>query len=280
MGRFFSALAYYVSFRFLRNSERIRRAAERTFTESPEGIRAGFQIHRDQLAKDYRNIEEAVALIETVIADHEAALKALKEEEPRIRARMNGAVDAAAEALAKAKAAGAAQPEQDPEYLKAKAAFARYEQDLARNTQEQSRKSELLAQQKQSIQSHERRLTELGARLQALSAEEAEAVAAFVTSEQIIQLNHRLQHATNSLETSPVDAIREAVRRKEAQARVSERITGTDSRTQDAEFEARGKAAASGDTFAALVNARAADHASRDGASPAPETEETRPRIA
>jgi hypothetical protein len=270
MGRFFAALRYFFTLSFLRRSEDIRRAAEEQFTGSPAGIRAGFAVHRDKLADDYRETEAAVSQVEMILSDTEDRLKRLVTEEESLKARKNGAVAAAAAAMARAKAAGAADPAKDQEVLDAEAAYARFDEQLRENQQGQQDARALLAAQRPAMDDHLRRLTAMKAELDRLPLQEAEAVARFVSTQKILELNHRLMNAQNALDASPVAAILESVRRQEAQAQLSQRMVGADARVQDAKYEALGRDSAATDTFAALVAARVAEQdAGKSEAAPA-----------
>jgi chromosome segregation ATPase len=264
MGRFFAAIRRWFNFFFLRRSEDVRRSADGQFTGSVDGIRAAYAIDRDRLAKDFRGLQEAVAQVLTVVEDKKIRLERLETEEKDLQTQLNGAIRAAEQAEATG---------DTDAYQKAQAAYARYKARLTEIDGQQERLTADVSQLETSIQSHMNRLTEFQARLEALPAEEAETVADFVSAKQIIELNNRLMNASDSLKEGPTATVREQVRQMSSQARITEKLAGTDVRLQDQEYAQLGKEMEGSDSLEAVLRARKAQ---REAAGvPLPEAETT-----
>jgi chromosome segregation ATPase len=264
MGRFFAAIRRWFEFFFLRRSEDVRRSADGQFTGSVEGIRAAYAIDRDRLAKDFRGLQEAVAQVLTVVEDKKIRLERLDAEEKDLQVQVNGAIRAAEQAQATADNAS---------YEKAQAAYTRYKARLTEIDGQQESLTTDVAGLEKSIQTHMSRLTEFQARLEALPQEEAETVADFVSARQIIELNNRLMNASDSLREGPTATVREQVRQMSSQARITEKLAGTDVRLQDQEYATLGHALEGSDSLEAVLRARKAQRAAASGVTEAPAAE-------
>lgn len=261
MGRFFASIRRWFDFFFLRRSEDVRRSADGQFTGSVEGIRAAYAIDRDRLAKDFRGLQEAVAQVLQVSEDKKIRLERLDAEEKDLQAQLNGAIRAAEQAQATGDTAG---------YEKAQAAYTRYKTRLTDIDASQEQLTAEVAALEKSIQTHMGRLTEFQARLEALPQEEAETVADFVSAKQIIELNNRLMNASDSLKEGPTATVREQVRQMSSQARITEKLAGTDVKLQDQEYATLGKQMEGEDSLEAVLRARKAQRAAAEG-TPLPE---------
>ena len=261
MGRFFAAIRRWFDFFFLRRSEDVRRSADGQFTGSVEGIRAAYAIDRDRLAKDFRGLQEAVAQVLQVSEDKKIRLERLDAEEKDLQNQLNGAIRAAEQAQASGDTAA---------YEKAQAAYSRYKTRLTDIDSTQEQLHAEVAGLEKSIQTHMGRLTEFQARLEALPQEEAETVADFVSAKQIIELNNRLMNASDSLKEGPTATVREQVRQMSSQARITEKLAGTDVKLQDQEYASLGKEMAGEDSLEAVLKARKAQRDAAEGV-PLPE---------
>ena len=265
MGRLIAAIRRFFNFFFLRRSEDVRRAADEQFTGSVEGIRAAYAVDRDRLAKDFRGLQEAVAQVLTVVEDKKIRLERLDTEERDLQTQLNGAIRAAEQAQAANDTA---------EYEKASAAYARYKARVTEIDESQARLAAEVTQLESSIGTHMSRLTELQSRLEALPAEEAETVAEFVSARQIIELNNRLMNAADSLKEGPTATVREQVRQMSAQARITEKLAGTDVHLQDRQYAELGREMEGADSLEAVLRARRAQReAAERGEVPAAEAE-------
>jgi len=256
MGRFFASIRRWFDFFFLRRSEDVRRSADGQFSGSVEGIRAAYAIDRDRLAKDFRGLQEAVAQVLQVSEDKKIRLERLDAEEKDLQNQLNGAIRAAEQAQATGDTAS---------YEKAQAAYSRYKARLTEVDGTQEQLTAEVAGLEKSIQTHMGRLTEFQARLEALPQEEAETVADFVSAKQIIELNNRLMNASDSLKEGPTATVREQVRQMSSQARITEKLAGTDVKLQDQEYATLGKQLEGEDSLEAVLKARKAQRAAAEG---------------
>jgi chromosome segregation ATPase len=265
MGRLLAAIRRFFNFFFLRRSEDVRRAADEQFTGSVEGIRAAYSVDRDRLAKDFRGLQEAVAQVLTVVEDKRIRLTRLDEEEKQLQTQLNGAIRGAEQAQESRQAA---------EFDAAKAAYSRYKTRLTEIDESQGRLDTEITQLESSIGTHMGRLTELQHRLERLPAEEAETIAEFVSARQIIELNNRLMNAADSLKEGPTATVREQVRGMAAQARITEKLAGTDVKLQDRQYADLGREMEGADSLEAVLRARKAQRAAAEGGEPeTPEAE-------
>jgi chromosome segregation ATPase len=276
MGRLLAAIQRFINFFFLRRSEDVRNAADRQFTGSVDGIRAAYAIDRDQLAKDFRGLQEAVAQVLTVAEDKKLRLARLGEEEKELQSQLNGAIRAAEQAQGSGDTA---------EFDKAKAAYSRYRARLSEIDSTEARLAAEVTQIEGSMTTHMTRLTELQARLERLPQEEAETVAEFVSARQIIELNNRLMNAQDSLKEGPARTVREQVRNMSSLARITEKLAGTDVRLQDQQYASLGRELEGEDSLEAVLRARRAQREGGGAAEPAEKEAEAsaeqseRPRI-
>lgn len=250
MGRFFAALLRFFTFGLLRSSEDIRNAANAKFTDSAAGIRAGFQIERDQRAKEMVELEGAVADILTIHEQRKTKLSKLDEEEQRLEQQAAGALE-----LRKRSAEGSA------DFVRADAACVRYDARLDEITKEHARLVDEVALDENKMNQYMARLTDMKAELEHLREEGAETEADFIISKKRIEIDNRLMNALNSTHEGPVNAIRERVQSLRSQAMVTEKLSGTDSRIQDAEFARAGRDASAADSLEARLAARKAQRA-------------------
>jgi chromosome segregation ATPase len=264
MGRLIAAIRRFFNFFFLRRSEDVRRAADEQFTGSVEGIRAAYAVDRDRVAKDFRGLQEAVAQVLTVVEDKRIRLTRLEEEEQQLQTQLNGSIRAAEQA----QASGAT-----TEFEAAKAAYTRYKTRLTEIDESQTLLDAEVAQLETSIGTHMGRLTELQAQLERLPAEEAETIADFVSAKQIIELNNRLMNAADSLKEGPTATVREQVRSMAAQARITEKLAGTDVRLQDRQYADLGREMEGADSLEAVLRARKAQRDADRGEAEEPTAE-------
>jgi phage shock protein A len=154
------------------------------------------------------------------------------------------------------------------EMQKHKAAFERFQGRIKQIEVRQGELTEDVKVQEDRMHGFERQLTTLQAEIQNLPSQKAQAMADFVSNQKIIDLNRRLQGVQASLDRGPLDAVLQANRELAAKARVSERLAGTDVRSQDAEYAAAGRSASVDDDFGAMLAARKAEREAKTGSTP------------
>jgi len=95
-------------------------------------------------------------------------------------------------------------------------------------------------------------MAKLQAEIQHLPVQKAQAMADFVSNQKVIELNRCLQGLQASSDRGPLDAVLQANRALAAKARVSERLSGTDVRAQDAEYTDAERSSSIDDEFSSI----------------------------
>jgi hypothetical protein len=264
----FRAFWRLVTFYGLRKQLGLVRAADRMFTGSTEGIGDAFDLHRDQLVRRYNDLFEAFGQLETVLEEKRLESEALAKELRDLVVKRDGALTM----YERAEQGGDAEDQQ-----KHKAAFERFQ---SRIKQIEIREEELIADvksQEERMRGFERQITSLQAEIQNLPVQKAQAIADFVSNQKVIDLNRRLQGMQASIDRGPLDAVLQANRELAAKARVSERLSGTDVRAQDAEYADAGRTSSVNEEFGAMLAARKAEREAKTG-TPTRQTEDV-PKI-
>jgi chromosome segregation ATPase len=255
----FRALWRFITFYGLRKQLGLVRAADRMFTGSTEGIADAFDLHRDQLIRRYEDLFSAFGQLETVLEEKRLESEALAKELRELGVKRDGALTM----YERAEHAG-----DDEEKQKHKAAFERFQGRIKQIQVRQGELTDDVKVQEERMRGFERQLTSLQAEIQNLPAQKAHAVADFVSNQKIIDLNRRLQGLQASIDRGPLDAVLQANRELAAKARVSERLSGTDVRAQDAEYAAAGRSSSVDDDFSAMLAARKAEREAKTGTPP------------
>lgn len=241
-----SQVLRFLTFYKWRKSLAIKRAADNQFTGSAQGVRDAFDLEARKLQRDYETLMGAVSEVEGILISREDELKRLNENETELLQMREGA-------LAKFES-----ETNEGEKSKHQAAFERFDSEIAKIDERQAILDGQIAETRKAMQVHMLNLTRLqDARLK-LPEEKASAVADFVSSEQIIKLNERLQGLTNSLDSGPLEAVRKATRDMAAKARISSKLAGTDVAVQDEGYKLAGRGAGAKDRMSAMLAERAA----------------------
>ena len=151
---------------------------------------------------------------------------------------------------------------------KHKAAFERFQGRVKQIEVRQGELTDDVKAQEERMLGFERQITSLQAEIQNLPAQKAQAMADFVSNQKVIELNRRLQGLQASIDRGPLDAVLQANRELAARARVSERLSGTDVRAQDAEYAEAGRSSSVDDDFGAMLAARKAEREAQTGITP------------
>ncbi len=267
--RFLSAVGYYGSLKFLWGSERIRQAADETFTSSAEAIGMAFDIQQDADVKSFQTLRNGVGKVELILEEKRETLGELNAEEQKLLTRREGI----ATAIEHAEAAGNA-----ADLTEAKAAWDRNEARLKQIDEQQEQIEGIISTQEKSLAGHFATLTKLQARIQSMSAEKAEAVAEFVSLNALNELEDQLNGIKVSMESGPLNAVQKKIKDLRGQARVNNKLRGADVNVQDAKFDDLGAMATSSQSLDAFMAARKAKKAAETGSTEPAEKAE-RPKI-
>ena len=243
------ALWRFITFYRLRKALGLARAANKQFTGSTSGIRDAFDLEVNQKVQEYKQLESAVAEVETVIEDKRLQLERLNSEEKELLKKREGALALAEKAQVEGN---------NDAFAQHQAAFTRFQSRINEVEERQTSLSEQIKQYEDSMKKYMLQLTKMQAYIQSLPAKKAEAIADFVSAQRIIELNHRLMGIKTSFEEGPVSLVLEENRRLTAQARVSEKMAGTSVELQDAMYADAGRSSESGDVFTKMLAARKA----------------------
>jgi len=243
------AMWRFITFYRLRKALGLVRAANRQFTGSTSGIRDAFDLEMNDKVREYKQLESAVAEVENVVEDKRLQLERLNNEEKDLIRKREGSL-----ALAEK-----AQVEGNNEaFTQHRAAFDRFQNRVHEIEDRQKTLAEQIKQYEDSMKKYMLQLTKMQAYVQSLPAKKAEAMADFVSAQRIIELNHRLMGIKTSYEEGPVSLVLEENRRLTAQARVSEKMAGTNVELQDTMYADAGRSSESGDVFTRMLAARKA----------------------
>lgn len=243
------ALWRFITFYRVRKALGLVRAANEQFTGSTSGIRDAFDIEVNQKVQEYKQLETAVAEVENVIETKRLELERLNNEERELLKKREGALALAEKAQVEGN---------NDAFVQHQAAFTRFQ---SRINEIEERQKSLTAQTKQyedSMKKYMLQLTKMQAYIQALPTKKAEAMADFVSAKRMIELNHRLMGIKTSFEDGPVSLVLEENRKLTAQARVSEKMAGTNVEVQDTIYADAGRSSEGGDVFARMLAARKA----------------------
>lgn len=248
----------------------IIKAADEQFTGSVDGISAAFDIQRDTMVKRYEGLRDAIAEVEAVLEDKRQRLHELNQEEEELLGKREGALSMAEEA----QNAG-----DEKELERHTSAFERFQVRIDEIEETQARLRQEIEADGQRMDKFMLQLTEFQAEIEALPQQKAEAVADFVSAKQIIELNDRLQGLETSIDRGPISAVMEANKRLTAKARISEKLSKTDVKMQDREYERMGRQSTARSKMQEMLAARKKEKEQKEG-TPADKVEEAdRPKI-
>lgn len=269
MWRLLKAIGRFFSFAWLRGSERVREAADNQFTGSAQGISDAFEIQRDKWVNDYQELRKAVAEVEMVTESNRDRLTALNKEEEEMIRRRDGALALADQAK---------EANDTDAYNRHAAAFERYDSRIAEIDAKQAELEGEVKEQEEAMKKYMFRLTEFQAEIQRLPQQKAEAIADFVSSQKIKELNDRLLNVQSSMDRGPIDTVLNRVKQLKAEAKISEKLAGTDVALQDEEYARQGREAGARSRLDQILAARKAEREAKTGAADPTVTRE-RPQI-
>lgn len=266
---FFSALWRFFTFYRWRKALGFIRAADAQFTGSAQGISDAFDLHHDQLVKQYNALEDSVAQVEVVLEDNRTALDSLNKEEAHLIEQSEGAL-----------ALGEKEPGQIESH---RAAYNRYQARIATIETEQAQLEASIREDSGTVDELLLQLADLDAEIQKLPADKAKEIAKFISSNAKISIRNRLRNLQTSIDRGPLDAVLKANRELTAKSNVASKVMGTDARLQDKKYEVAGRQSVSNSAFDQLLAARKAEREAKTGVKTTPvtvsEAGDGRPRI-
>lgn len=230
--RFWQAIKRLITFKFLYESKRIDERAEAMFTRSADGIKAGFDLTKEQWVQQYRDLRDAIANLIELQEQRQIKLENSHKEEEQLIEKRDGALTLYEKAQTE---------KNEEETKKHEAAFSRFHARIQELDKLQDELVKEIAEKGKELANYKLRLTDFQARIQKLEEEKQEAIADFVSSKKTIELNERLAGIATSLETGPLEAIQKARNELKARANLSSELAGTDVAFQDLQYQKTGR---------------------------------------
>jgi len=220
----------------------------------------------------YKGLRNAISDVEAVLEDKRQRLEDLNREEEDLLSKREGA-------LAMAEKAKEANDQKG--YEQHAHAFERFQTRIDEIEQTQARLGTEVAEASNSMDKYMIQLQDFQAEIERMPNQKAEAIADFVTSKQIVELNDRLHGLETSIDRGPIAAVLEANKRLTAQARISEKLSKVDVRLQDKEYEKVGRVSTARSKMDQMLAARKLEKEQKTGETEKkPEkVEDDRPKI-
>jgi len=265
------AIFRYFRFWNWKKARGIIKAADEQFTGSVDGISAAFEIQRDKMVSQYTGLRDAISEVEAVLEDKRARLEELNKEEEELLGKREGAL---------AKAEEAQEAGDTAAYEKHAHAFERFQARVDEIEQLQARLNQEVQDSSGIMQKYMLQLQDFQAEIEKMPQEKAEAIADFVSSQKIIELNDRLQGLETSMDRGPISAVLEANKKLTAKARISEKLSKADVRLQDKEYERAGRESTARSKMDQMLAARKLEKDKKTGATKTKvKSEDDRPKI-
>jgi chromosome segregation ATPase len=264
---FFQSLWRFATFYQFRKAMGLARAADAQFTSSAAGISDAFDIHKEQLIKEYKEFLNALSEVETAVEQKRNRLEQIKKQKKNSEHALEGALSL----YEQAQAAGNKQQddaEKDGNEFRAEVnKFAEQETSITAD----------IADQEGRLHTLEGRLSSMQAEIAKLTGEKADAISDFVSNKSLVEASERLMGLRSRMDEGPLDAVRKANQELAAKARVSSRLAGTDAQDKRDKYLKAGETSTASTDFQKMLAARKAEKEQATGA--APPTTEDRPKI-
>jgi len=265
------AIFRYLRFWNWKKARGIIKAADEQFTGSVDGIDAAFDIQKDKMVTQFHGLRDAISEVEAVLEDKRSRLEDLNIEEEDLLDKREGAL---------AKAETAKEADEMKAYEKHASAFERFHVRIDEIEQTQERLNEEIKTNSESMDKYLLQLQDFQAEIERMPQQKAEAIADFVSSKKIIELNDRLQGLESSMDKGPISAVLEANKKLTAKARISDKLAKADVRLQDKEYEKAGRESTARSKMDAMLAARKLEKDKKAGAPEEKVTEtDDRPKI-
>lgn len=254
----FRAILRYFRFWNWKKARGIIKAADEQFTGSVDGISAAFDIQKDKMVTQFHGLRDAIAEVEAILEDKRSRLEELNEEEEGLLRKREGAL---------AKAEEAKEANDMKAYEQHAHAFERFQVRIDEIEQTQARLQQEVADTSQTMDKYMLQLQDFQAEIEKMPQQKAEAIADFVSSKKVIELNDRLQGLETSIDRGPISAVLEANKKLTAKARISEKLAKADVKLQDKEYEKAGRESTARSKMEQMLAARRLEKDKKVGVS-------------
>lgn len=251
-----SAIFRYFRFWNWKKARGIIDAADEQFTGSVDGISAAFDIHKDEMIGRFNGLRDAISEVEAILEDKRSRLEDLNNEEEDLLRKREGALAMAEKAKLE---------NDDVEYEKHANAFERFQVRIEEIEVMQLRLEKEVGETSRTMDKYLLQLQSFQAEIEKLPNQKAEAIADFVTSKQIIDLNDRLQGLESSIDRGPISAVMQANKKLTAKARISEKLAKSDIKLQDKEYEMAGRQSTAKTKMDQMLAARKVEKNQKEG---------------
>lgn len=206
---------------------------------SPSGIKSTFQKTREQWTTQYSEVRESVAQLMIILDKKKKKIDELAEEAKQIKLKMKGAVD-------QFKSGG------NEKYKEAFTDLFNRDKKIAA---EQEALNGEIKDLHSKVDSYKNQLKEMQKNIGELDQRESEAIADIVSSQQIINLNDRLNNLSTELDDRNLRAIEQRRDSLKSQAKLSSELSESQFESQDLEKELleAGMNSEASDVFAAML---------------------------
>ena len=243
---FFSSISrLFESFR-KRKEHDIGNVTTEHFTGSVEGIDSAFELHREDLLRQFGELRGAVAGMEAVLEEKRSRLESLNREEETLLRQRDGAVTLAEQA----RAAG-----DTSAYARHEEAFERFETKIERIELNQARVEAEIGGASATLTSSMERVQAMREALEDLSRRRTETLTDFVSNRQLLELDESLHNMESSLDRGPLASVLQANRELSARARLSAELSQPNASAEQ-DYEEAGRAAISRGRLEALLDQR------------------------
>ncbi len=265
----FAAIWRFFTFYKWRQSLKIARAADQQFTGSVSGISDAYDLQQDRMVTQFKGLREAIAQVEGVMEEKRDRLEKLNAREKELLGMREGALAM----IEKEKS-------ENKDYAAHQVAFERFDKEILETEEKQATLEGQISEAEKSMEQYMLQLREMQAEVEKMPQEKAEAIAEFVSNSKIIELNDRLLGLQTSLERGPLDAVRKANKELSAQAKISQKLAGADSRVADKQYQRAGQSSVTGGRLEELLASRKAEREKKNGGGVAvAEKTDDRPKI-
>lgn len=260
MGNFLKAIGRIVMAVITLGQYKANRAADGVYTGSEDGVRAGYTALRDQLVSQFEQVVSGVSGIENIKAQKEARLEALNREEIALQHTLEGIITVV---------------ENDPDDLQALEDFNRMDARQAEIDIEQEHLSNEITEMETKLEEKQMMLNKIRDEITDLRREEEESVSDLALATLEEQLAREEMGLKQSIDRNGVDAIRSAIRKKQATAKTMSRASGADTEKRMERYKSKGQAAQSNAKLQEILAQRAAARQAKEASGETPVAGET-----
>jgi len=265
---FMQSLWRFATFYQFRKAMGLARAADAQFTSSAAGISDAFDIHKEQLIKEYKEFLNSLSEVESAVEQKRNRLENIRKQKAESEHALEGALATYESAQAAGDKKQMEEAETDGNGFRA---------EVNKFTEQETELTTDIGEQEGRLNKLEGRLTTMQAEIAKLSSEKADAISDFVSNKSLVEASERLMGLKSRMDEGPLDAVRKANQELAAKARVSNRLAGADSQDKRDKYLKAGETSAASSDFQKMIAARKAEKEQSTGAAP-PVTED-RPKI-